>query len=108
MTFDHATMDTINTIILLAGTLIVPGLVFFVNAQVAKQLASFELRLAEKLERYLADQNARQNESMMRSAALDKRVTVVESWQEGVQTRMDSLVKALDAHGLREEGRHHA
>jgi len=108
---NHTTMEFVNTIILVCGTLIVPALVFFVNAQVAKQISKLEERLGEKfeahrqkLEGYMADANRRTMESSLTHANLDKRITVVENWQGGVQSRLDQLIASIDAHIVRPSG----
>ena len=81
------------------------------NAQVAKQIGKLEQRLSEKSEAhqekidgYMAEIRSESNrhalESHMTHANLDKRITVVENWQGGVQSRLDQLIAAIDAHGL--------
>lgn len=102
----HITLMDLNIVqlaVTASGTLILPALALYVNAQIDKRFSSFEVKLVEKLGEYQKAQFERTKESDMVHANLDKRIAIVENGHASITNRLDALVNELRSESVQRE-----
>lgn len=90
-------------VITAAGTIILPGIALYVNAQIDKRLSQFEVKLSEKLEKFTKQHYERVEESNNIHANLSQRLAVVENGHNSISDRLDSLFRELRAESVARE-----